>query len=400
MPDLRRDLRVVAIFETAGFKGSVPVTGGAARTIGLNRHLSNHGCDVTLVLCDLNPASNPSCDWPIKVEYVSPDDVYSASEGFCELIASLCPDVVVMSSTPLIVRYGRTLAERLKCRLVYDMFDNEHQLHIALGDDERTCEQRRQLQAAAISLADAVLVQTAEDLAYASTFRANDIYVVPCGVELSAPKLAEPYTQAGSVFVGNLYYELNAVALKFILSSLAGDLVAEGRWVDVYGRIPPNLDVYDVPGVHIHGQVPSIGDVLRKAEVGLAPLASGGGMKLKVLEYMAASLPIIGPPNAFVGIPEPERFAVVTDDRMRNMARELLELLRDPARRLDLGVSGRALVERSYSWSSIAKAASEAYDKVRAAPIGRRSSVKLSPDVVNLASAPPRWLTEWRRQRE
>ncbi|WP_158697151.1 glycosyltransferase family 4 protein [Streptomyces hokutonensis] len=397
---MRRDLRVVAIFETAGFSGSIPVTGGAARTIGLNRHLPNQGCEVTLVLCDLNPASKPSGDWPIKVEYVGPDDVYSASEEFCGLIAGLRPDVVVMSSTPLVVRYGRTLAERVNCRLVYDMFDNEHQLHIALGDDERTCEQRHQLQAAAISLADAVLVQTAEDLAYASTFRANDIYMVPCGVELSDPTPIEPRTRAGSVFVGNFYYELNAVALKFILNSLASDLVAAGRWVDVYGRIPPNLEVYDVPGVRVHGQVPSIGDVLHKAEVGLAPLASGGGMKLKVLEYMAASLPIIGPPNAFVGIPEPERFAVVTDDQMQNMARELLELLKDPARRLDLGASGRAVVERSYSWSSIAKVAGEAYNKVGAAPIGRRSSVKLSPDVVDLASAPPRWLAEWRRQRE
>jgi glycosyltransferase involved in cell wall biosynthesis len=83
-------------------------------------------------------------------------------------------------------------------------------------------------------------------------------------------------------------------------------------------------------------------------------MASGTGLKNKVLEAMAAGLPVVATSRAMNGIGAGA--GVVIADTPEAMATAVIELLRDPARRAALGAAGRARVVEDFSWERSAAA--------------------------------------------
>src|SRR5688500_17330 len=115
------DMRIAVLFDTAGFQRTLPLTGVAARTLHVNAQLAAQGHEVHLFLCDLNPQSRPSEAWPMPITYVSAQDIYSDGRPLLRRLQDFTPDLLVMSTTPLVVRYGRRLADDLGCALVYEL---------------------------------------------------------------------------------------------------------------------------------------------------------------------------------------------------------------------------------------------------------------------------------------
>ncbi|MGH3843201.1 MAG: glycosyltransferase, partial [Pseudonocardiaceae bacterium] len=170
--------------------------------------------------------------------------------------------------------------------------------------------------------------------------------------------------------------------------------LAPGTVIDVFGRYP-RLARGLADRVRLRGPVADLRAALATARVGVAPLDSGGGMKLKVLDYLAAGLPVVGTPEAFVGFAAPERFALVsTTAAMIDLPPLVEQLLADQRLRRRLGHTGRRLVERSYSWRAMAQLARDAYGAI----LDSDTHLGLSrpAQVVKLAGQPPYWLHEWR----
>ncbi|MGH3996589.1 MAG: glycosyltransferase, partial [Pseudonocardiaceae bacterium] len=168
---------MVVLFDTAGFLRSLPLTGAAARTLYLNRHLHALGCPTTVLLCDLNPRSRPTSTWPLPVRYLPYDAVYERPDPLFAQVRGLAPEVVVMSNTQLVVRYGRALAEASGARLVYEMHDDEAALLRSIGAEHR---EAALLQASAVA-ADGVVAFTDRDATCARALGARSAHVVPCG---------------------------------------------------------------------------------------------------------------------------------------------------------------------------------------------------------------------------
>jgi glycosyltransferase involved in cell wall biosynthesis/aminoglycoside phosphotransferase (APT) family kinase protein len=386
----RSRVRVVVVFDTAGFLHSLPLTGAAVRTLHLNRHLHALGCPTTVLLCDLNPRSRPTSSWPLPVRYVSPEVVYERTDPLFAWVRELAPDVLVMSTTQLVVRYGRALAEAGGARLVYEMHGDEGTLLRSIGAEHR---QAALLQAAAVTAADGVVAFTDHDATCVRTLGARSVHVVPCGVEPGPrPPLQHP-RPGGVVFVGNLYYEPNLRAVRYLHHTLAPRL-APDTVIDVFGRYPRDARCL-ADRVRLRGPVANLRAALAFARVGIAPLDCGGGMKLKVLEYLAAGLPVVGTPEAFSGFVVPERFALVSATATMSDLPELVEgLLADPCLRHRLGHAGRRLIEHRYSWHAMAQRARDAYAAVLDSPT--HPGVAPPAQLVHLAGQPPYWLREWR----
>ncbi|MFE5158174.1 phosphotransferase [Streptomyces sp. NPDC056697] len=402
MSEPRQRLRVAVLFDTAGFQRSLPLTGAAARTLHLNRHLAEAGVEVTLLLCDLNPRSRPTRRWPFPVRYVPYEAVYEDTGPLTAHVKDLAPDVLVMSNTQLTVRYGRALADAAGAALVYEMHDDEAAVARTIGNAEWECRQAAVLQAAAVAAADAVVAFTRRDADLATALRATAVHVVPCGVEPGPTPLRERETPGSAAFVGNLFYEPNARAAAFLRTRLAPALAPRGGSVDVYGRYPRALRALGTGStVRLHGPVPDLPSALSTAEVGLAPLDSGGGMKLKVLQYMAAGLPVVGTVEAFAGLPDPGTFALVsTAPSMEDMPGLVARLQDDAALRRKLGRAGRQLVEAEFSWAAAARLAQLAYRSVRGVSGPATTPAAGSGEIQKLAGQTPYWLHEWRTRKD
>lgn len=194
-------------------------------------------------------------------------------------------------------------------------------------------------------------------------------------------------------FVGNLYYEPNLRAVRYLHQTLALRL-APNTMIDVFGRYPRLArDLAD--RVRLRGPVADLRAALATAQVGIAPLDSGGGMKLKVLDYLAAGLPVVGTPEAFVGFDAPERFALVcATETMSDLPTLVEELLADQRLRRQLGHTGWRLIERRYSWRAMAQFARDAYGAILESDT--HPGVARTAQLVELADQPPYWLHEWR----
>jgi glycosyltransferase involved in cell wall biosynthesis len=116
------------------------------------------------------------------------------------------------------------------------------------------------------------------------------------------------------------------------------------------------------PDVAFSGAVPDLRPWLEQAAVYAAPMMSGTGLKNKVLEAMAAGLPVVASPLALAGIGAGDGVTEASD--LAGMAGALAALLADPERRRAAGVAGRHRVERDFTWEANAAAVARLWEEL------------------------------------
>lgn len=184
----------------------------------------------------------------------------------------------------------------------------------------------------------AVLVRSDED---ADLLRAQVpgvvVEVVPNGVEMPAP--GSPSDEPVLAFLGSYDATSNveaACTLAEVVLPLVRAQVPDARVLLIGREPPPVLRAIDV---EVTGAVPDVTAALRRASVFVAPMSSGHGVKNKVLEAMAAGLPVVASPLAVQGIRTGE--GVLVGDGAAAMADLVAGLLGDPERRRRLGRANR-----------------------------------------------------------
>ncbi|MBK8101457.1 MAG: glycosyltransferase [Planctomycetes bacterium] len=129
-----------------------------------------------------------------------------------------------------------------------------------------------------------------------------------------------------------------------------------------------------VPGVHVTGFVPELGELFAQVRVLLAPLYSGGGFRMKSLTALAHGLPVVtnqlgsrgvdAPPTARVLAETPEELAVAT-----------LRLLGSPAATAEAADAAHAWALATLDADAVAAAQiAELADLLATTPGARRSA--------------------------
>jgi glycosyltransferase involved in cell wall biosynthesis len=90
---------------------------------------------------------------------------------------------------------------------------------------------------------------------------------------------------------------------------------------------------------------------LQTATVYVAAIATGAGTRTKLLEAMAAGLPIVTTGVGIEGIDAADGEEVILADDPEALTAAILRLLADPAARRGLGAAARRLAENRYDWT-------------------------------------------------
>jgi len=107
------------------------------------------------------------------------------------------------------------------------------------------------------------------------------------------------------------------------------------------------------PSIEIAGFVPDLAAEMDRCVALAAPLRLGSGVRNKVVEAMAAGLPVVTTTLGAEGIAvEPGRHLLLADDP-EAFAAELVRLLRDPRLQADLSNAGRELAARDHDNDAI-----------------------------------------------
>lgn len=115
------------------------------------------------------------------------------------------------------------------------------------------------------------------------------------------------------------------------------------------------------PRIVVTGKVPDIRPFVRQSAVYIVPIRVGGGTRLKVLDAMASGKALVSTSIGCEGIGvRPGEHLAVADDPTA-FADATIALLRDPARRADLGRAARHLAEQEYAWPVVGEHLMRAY---------------------------------------
>ena len=170
------------------------------------------------------------------------------------------------------------------------------------------------------------------------------------------------------LLLGSLDWRPNLDAVGVLLDKVfpAVRTLEPSATIDVVGRNPPQALVKraaETPGVTLHADVADVRPFLASATVMAVPLRVGGGSRLKVLESLAAGLPVVSTTVGAEGLCLRDGEHLTLADTPEAMAAELVTVLRDPRAARARAAKGRALVLERYDWDVLADTLERSWER-------------------------------------
>ena len=206
---------------------------------------------------------------------------------------------------------------------------------------------------------DLILVQTDADEVWLNNISAgkldDKVMVSPNGVNKSLFQLPIEHGSKNVLFLGSLANEYRKILVWIINNVWPKIRRFQGNTkFFIMGKGAPN-ELHDVMARDnriIHSEyVSDICDVFKDKAVMLAPVFKNYGLINKVVESMAAGVPVVGDTGSFNGIPEFENglHGIIAKDAS-SMAKVALNILDSPQKHFKIACSARALIATHFSW--------------------------------------------------
>jgi polysaccharide biosynthesis protein PslH len=166
------------------------------------------------------------------------------------------------------------------------------------------------------------------------------------------------------VFVGVMDYPPNIEAASFFAKEIMTRIRAiypEACFI-IVGAQPTTAveNLAAIPGVEVTGYVPDTRPYLAAASLAVVPLAIARGVQNKILEAMAAGVPVLTTPSVAEALPAGAAQHVFTAERETEaFVSAISELLKDRSRLERQGAAAKDFVGRQCTWDAKLKALDE-----------------------------------------
>ncbi len=245
---------------------------------------------------------------------------------------------------------------------------------VQVGHPAREIEAIRAREKDAVAASDAVIAFTDDDrqglIEHAGADPAK-VHVLPLGVDTDRlrPTTQEEKARAKAalglegkrvaLFVGSLY-EPNVEAATAVFN-LAARLDRKDVVFLIVGRVGERFRSNE--RVLVTGGVKDVTPYFAAADLAVNPMRSGGGMQVKLLEFLAAGLPTITTPVGARGFSAVSGRDLIVAE-LDGFAEAVGGCLKEETFTADMGHAGRRLVESRYGWSAIGRARVELYERL------------------------------------
>ncbi len=210
-----------------------------------------------------------------------------------------------------------------------------------------------------------IIALTGEDVAILSDFqRRARIYVNTIGVEtdFAVPKKAPKKFRRGHptvVFLGNYRHPPNVEAAVYFVENVMPGLrkkVPDLEFLIIGSHPSEELKELDsTPGVSVTGFVDDYRPYLFAADAFVAPIFTGAGMRVKILEAMACGIPIVGTGLSMNGIGAIECEHYYRADSASEFVAAVKRCLKRPKEARSVGRKGRKLIVERHSYQRSAR---------------------------------------------
>ena len=199
-----------------------------------------------------------------------------------------------------------------------------------------------------------------------------DVGIIPNGVdtEFYMEKKIERKTPPLILYgVTNFEWLQNQEASELLIRSVWPEVkkkMPEAKIWIVGRKIPEWIKALSLKddGIELTENIPDARDAYRQASVMVAPIKGAGGTRLKILEAMAAGLPVVSTSIGVAGLKITHGVQALVADTYEGLADEAVRLLKDTALADKIGRQGQKHVKAHFDWMEVVKLHDPIYKKV------------------------------------
>jgi glycosyltransferase involved in cell wall biosynthesis len=203
---------------------------------------------------------------------------------------------------------------------------------------------------------DRVVTMTSEDAAFLKSYAPEArVRPIPIGIDAEEFKPADPdpYRPISVLFMGNFFHLPNVEAARFLSTELAprfpdvrftiagSPLLGEptvGANVELLGHVPDTRTLYHRPNTIV-----------------VAPLFSGTGQRVKLLEAFSMACPVVTTRIGAMGFPSETGVNMFLAETANEYEVALRRLIAEPLLRRRVGDNARAMILDRFTWSRIGR---------------------------------------------
>jgi polysaccharide biosynthesis protein PslH len=202
---------------------------------------------------------------------------------------------------------------------------------------------------------DAVVAFTDEDRrALEHAVRGPRYVTIPLGIDIpSEPSSPTGDAGAGVLFIGGYRHPPNSDAARRLLASImpaVRDRVPSLPLMLVGAEPGDDLIAMAGPDDEVTGAVPSVQPYVERAQMLVLPIRLGGGMRVKLLEGLAAGKAVIATRLAAAGLDLTHGRQILFAESDEEFADAIVRLVTDEALRVQLGAAARRWAVAHLGW--------------------------------------------------
>ena len=206
---------------------------------------------------------------------------------------------------------------------------------------------------------DRVITMTPEDAGYLRSYSPNaDVRPIPIGVDLEE---FDPFPDAFDhplivLFVGNFRHTPNVEAARFLIRAVAPHFPGI-RFVIPGSHLPQDSDFNQhAANVLFPGYIADTRELYRRPNtIVAAPLFSGTGQRVKLLEAFSMACPVITTTVGAMGFPITNGVEALIANTADEFVVALRSLVESVDQRRKLGQRGRTMIVERFNWDRIAE---------------------------------------------
>jgi glycosyltransferase involved in cell wall biosynthesis len=174
---------------------------------------------------------------------------------------------------------------------------------------------------------------------------------IPNAVKI--PEIQSITSEHTMLFLGSYNYKPNIDAVEFLIKKI-WPLVRQtipNATLKIAGTPPNRIPSYreDTPGVEFTGFVTELDELYRKTRVVCAPILSGGGTRVKIIEAAAYGKPIVSTRIGAEGIELRDGIEILLRDDPKSFAEACIGFLKDYALSKQVAMAARSMAVEKYN---------------------------------------------------
>lgn len=185
------------------------------------------------------------------------------------------------------------------------------------------------------------------------SLRANEINVIPNGVDFAAFHPRNEEKKYDLLFMGNLDYPPNIAAVLFLaheIIPLVKKQKPDIKLLIAGMNAPKRVKKLQSENIEIIENFTNISDSIAISKIMIAPMQISIGLQNKILQAMAMKTPCIVSTQSNNAVSAPNNKAIIEANTPLEFTNEIMELINNEVKASELGDEGYKFVMENYSW--------------------------------------------------